>query len=203
MTAGQVPLILVVGAESTGKTTLARALAEEVGGVYVPEMLRMWVELHGSPPTRSEQRELFDGQVGAEDLAQRALGDKGTPAVLDCGPFMTAVYSQMYYDDLTLEQLAADRHGRYLATLWCDKDIPWVPDPGQRDGPDARDAGHACIERFLERYPAVGAATTLISGCLEERVRSARAVLARAGLPSLSGMAGMAGMAEADGVEAI
>ncbi len=169
------PLILVVGAESTGKSTLGRALAEELDWRYQPELLRSWVERHGRVPTREEQHDLFSDQIAME----RGLTG---PVILDCGPLMTAVYSQIYYADDSLVQRAVDHHDTYAATLWCDVDLPWEADPGMRDGEEIRAAGHAALRSVVEGYPQVSATTTLISGSGDARIAAARASLVAAGL---------------------
>lgn len=169
------PLILLVGAESTGKSTLGRALAQEYGWQFQPELLRSWVERHGRVPTRDEQHDLFADQVALER-------DLVGPVILDCGPLMTAVYSQIYYGDDSLVGRAVEHHDTYAAALWCDIDLPWVPDPGMRDGEAMRVAGHDALRSIVETHPQVAATTTLVSGSGEARVAAARAALVAAGL---------------------
>ncbi|MFZ9162429.1 MAG: AAA family ATPase, partial [Burkholderiaceae bacterium] len=61
--------IAVVGAESTGKTSLVQSLSEQVGAVVVPEYLRQFVEQHGRVPTQAEQATLMQEQIRAEQAA--------------------------------------------------------------------------------------------------------------------------------------
>ncbi|MGA1336845.1 MAG: AAA family ATPase, partial [Burkholderiaceae bacterium] len=49
----------MIGAESTGKTSLVQALSEQVSAVVVPEHLRQFVEQHGRVPTQSEPTPLM------------------------------------------------------------------------------------------------------------------------------------------------
>ncbi len=59
---------------------------------------------------------------------------------------MTAVYSILYYgDDSLWEPALAHHRTAYVLTVWCDIDMPWLADPGHRDGPDWRRRGHLMI----------------------------------------------------------
>ena len=43
-------LICLIGAECTGKTTLAQALAQQMAGLWVPEYLRQFTQATRSAP---------------------------------------------------------------------------------------------------------------------------------------------------------
>ena len=47
--------VAILGAESSGKSTLAAALAERYGTVWVPEYLREFVETQGRVPVAADQ----------------------------------------------------------------------------------------------------------------------------------------------------
>ena len=57
-------VIAVLGAESTGKTTLARSLADELArrtglrAAWVPETLREWCDRTGRTPAAHEQADI-------------------------------------------------------------------------------------------------------------------------------------------------
>ena len=66
----------LLGAESSGKTTLANALVGELNfqgipAVLVPEYLRTWCEQTGRLPTIKDQTEILRGQIDSEDSAAR------------------------------------------------------------------------------------------------------------------------------------
>src|SRR5665647_1631849 len=65
-------LICIIGAECTGKTTLARALAANFDCPWVPEHLRDFCDTHARTPTRDEQPGILEMQH-LNELA--ALGD--------------------------------------------------------------------------------------------------------------------------------
>ncbi len=137
-------VIAVIGAECSGKTTLARALAQQLDAALVPEALRAFVDEHGRPPAAAEQASVMAAQIASEAAAG------GGWVVSDAGALMTAVYSILYYSDRSLAPAALQHHRTACAlTVWCAPDIPWVADAGHRDGPAQRKAGEDVIGAVL------------------------------------------------------
>ena len=132
--------IAIVGAESTGKTVLARALAAELTALtglrctWVGEWLRSWCEQAGRTPRPQEQAAIARHQQRLIDDAA-ALHDL---VVCDTTPLMTAVYSGLLFDDCALEAYAVEQQRRCHLTLLTALDIAWEPDGLQRDGPQVR-----------------------------------------------------------------
>lgn len=168
--------IAIVGAESTGKTTLAHALANAVpNAVVVPEVLRQWVDAHQRTPHQHEQRAIFDAQIAAEENASCAVGTNGRDGVVICDttPLTIAIASVHYFNDRSLLTDAIAHHRRYAVTLLCMPDIAWVADGIQRDGPMVR----AMIAEMLQlEMLHAGIAFSQIDG--EGVTRTARAVAA-------------------------
>lgn len=160
----------LIGGECTGKSELARVLAAELPASVVPEVLRAFVHEHGRPPRATEQRAIMDRQAALE--AEKLAACRTPWLIGDPAPLMTAIYSVVYFDDASLIRDAIEHARGYDLILWCDTDIPWIPDDGQRDGPEYRAAEHAVIERtvrgVLDDLPVV-----LVSGPVTERVHSA------------------------------
>ena len=100
--------IAIVGAESTGKTTLAQALAKHIAqltglrSAWVPEVLRAWCDEHGRTPRADEQHGLALAQTAAIEHAA-AHNDV---LVCDTTALMTAVYSRLLFHDTSLEVTA-------------------------------------------------------------------------------------------------
>ena len=139
------PLIAIVGAESTGKTALALALAEALGGVAVPELLRAWCEREGRTPRLDEQAAIAAAQSDAIDQAAR----QATVVVCDTTALMTAVYSDYLFRDTSLYPAALAFHRRCAVTLLTALDLPWVADGLQRDGPHVQAPIDAAIRTAL------------------------------------------------------
>jgi nicotinamide riboside kinase len=143
-------LICLIGAECTGKTTLAQALADQMGGLWVPEYLRQFTQTHGRTPQRAEQLHILQEQLRMETEALDLARQQGRSVVFcDTAPLLTAVYSDCVFADASLYPLARSLHARYAMTLFLQPDFPWQADGLQRDGPEARAAVHGAIERAL------------------------------------------------------
>ncbi len=132
-------LICVLGAESTGKTTLARALAAHFDCPWVNEYLRQFCDQNGRTPKAHEQLTILRTQRQHEIAAQRKATRQAKRYVFcDTAPLLTAIYSDFVFGDAGLYGLARALHSNYALTLLLAPDIPWVADGLQRDGAQVR-----------------------------------------------------------------
>jgi HTH-type transcriptional regulator, transcriptional repressor of NAD biosynthesis genes len=118
--------VAVFGPESTGKTTLARALARRYASVAVPEYARVWLEQQGQPPIPADMAWIARAQIAAEDSLARACNRL---LVCDTDPLATVIWAEALFGEAPepLASLAAGR--RYDLSLLLDVDVPWVADP--------------------------------------------------------------------------
>ena len=138
--------IVLIGAESTGKSTLADALAEARGLPRTTEFVRTYAEGLDRELCEADLDPIARGQLAEEDRH----GD--VPVVLhDTNLLSTLIYARHYFgvEQAWLAEAFAARH--YAVYLFCQPDIPWVADPGQRAGPEARAQLHAIFEAELKR----------------------------------------------------
>lgn len=149
-------LICLMGAECTGKTTLAQALAQHFGGVWVAEYLRSFCQLNGRTPQAHEQRQICLAQLRAQRQALASARQRGAGMVFcDTSALQTAVYSAFYFADHALLAQARTLHARYALTLLLAPDLPWVADGVQRDGRPVQFQIHALIQQSLATMPGV------------------------------------------------
>ena len=147
--------IAIVDAESTGKTTLAAALAQRLSAetgrrvAWVPEVLRQWCEHTGRTPRVHEQASILRRQHERLDKAAAAH----ELVVCDTTALMTAVYSRLVFGDRTFEERAALLHRRSVAlTLLTALDLPWVGDGHQRDGPQVREPVDSALRELMQHH---------------------------------------------------
>ncbi len=169
----------LLGGECTGKSALAERVSAETGAHVIGEYLRTFVEREGRPPGPDEQMSIFEVQRSWD------LHPCPTPIhVADPVPAMTAVYSAVYFDDVTLLDRAIEDSARFDLLVWCDTDIPWEPDGAQRDGPEFRAAAHAVLaEHVVPRLRAAGITVLEVGGSVDARWSSVRAHLPEAWHP--------------------
>jgi nicotinamide riboside kinase len=141
-------VIALLGAESTGKTELARALVQRmqergIAATLVEEYLREWCDREGRTPRPDEQRAIADEQTRRIDAAA-ASG----VVVADTTALMTAVYSEQLFGDTSLYANALAAQRRYAITLLTALDIPWVAD-ALRDGDHAREPTDTLVRAAL------------------------------------------------------
>lgn len=146
------PCLALLGAESTGKSTLAEQLtaglnAQGVRTLSVPEVLRQWCEIHGRTPRQEEQAAIAQAQSEAIAEARRMPGVQWI--IADTTALMTAVYSDLLFDDRSLypEALEALREDTLIALTALD--LPWVADGLQRDGAHVREPVDARVRQAL------------------------------------------------------
>jgi NadR type nicotinamide-nucleotide adenylyltransferase len=166
--------VALLGAESTGKSTLAERLAARYDTLWVPEYLREFVEVNARVPREDDQSGIARTQLAREDALAR---DPRAARFLFCDttPLMTAVYSRIYWGRVPADLLALEAAHDYAFTLVAAPDLPWVPDGLQRDSESVRARVHAQLLALLD---ARGIAFTLVRGELAQRMRQVEALLA-------------------------
>jgi nicotinamide riboside kinase len=146
-------VVALLGAESTGKTTLAQGLAQalETDGrrvALVAEYLREFCDRHGRTPRQDEQ-----AHIAAEQTRRIAVAARTHDLVIaDTTALMIAVYSDTVFGDTGLyaQAEAAHRDGVGL-TLLTALDLLWQADGLQRDGPHVREPVDARVRAALAR----------------------------------------------------
>jgi nicotinamide riboside kinase len=164
-------LICIIGAESTGKTTLARILAAHFDCPWVPEYLREFCDTHARTPAAGEQSLILETQHMAELTAQHCAAQRESPFVFcDTAPLLTAIYSDFIFGDPSLYGRARALHSRYALTLLLATDLAWVADGLQRDGEQVREPITQMIHHELDK---LAAPFVTIIGQGEDRISSA------------------------------
>ncbi len=166
--------VCVVGAESTGTTTLARALTRHYETAWVPEYGREYSaekQLRGDDRWTSGEFVHIAGEQKARE--ERAAREANRVLICDTNAFATALWHRRYvgHDDERVR--AATSGARCDLYLLTGDEIPFVQD-GLRDGEHRRHEMHRWFEEALR------AQTTpwlLLRGPLELRVTESIAAI--------------------------
>lgn len=164
--------IAILGAESSGKSTLAAALAQHYGTLWVPEYLREFVDTYGRVPDESDQYPIARTQMEREDDAARKASRF---LFCDTTPMMTALYSRWYWGRVDAQLSLLEQRHDYAYTLVTAPDSPWEADGLQRESEEVRQTIH---EQVLQMLNDRGIAYLLVTGSLEQRVLQATDLLA-------------------------
>ena len=174
-------MVVFVGAESTGKSTLARYLAERQRAGFVPEIGRfIWEEKQGRL-TADDYVEIAERHRDAEDAA--LAHEAGSHVFVDTNALTTLLLG-LCFGQVTepvppaLLHYADDCRTRYLHHFVCADDIPYEEEPGVRENAGWR----THIQRqVLEDLDRRGIDYTVLTGTLEQRAAKVMEVLATIG----------------------
>ena len=146
--------IVLIGPESTGKTTLVGQLAQHFNTVYCPEYLRLYLDEkekygwqnEGELVAKSDLKPLAIGQMNLENqLAQFANG------ILFCDTNLLTnqIYAQYYLNDATPwldKAIEGQNYGFYLLLT---PEVAWIAD-SQRDSPQTQQELYAHFKKAVE-----------------------------------------------------
>lgn len=134
--------VVVIGPESTGKSTLCRELAAHYNSYWVPEYAREYLLANGKEYTYEDLSEIAAGQAALEDDIIGALSLRGLqqrrgklPVFIDTDLYVIKVWSEFVFnkcDNRILNGIAGRECDLYLL---CGTDLPWVKDE-LREYPD-------------------------------------------------------------------
>lgn len=132
--------IVVLGPESTGKSTLCTALAKHYQTIWCKEYAREYLSKNGTAYTYENLLTIAKGQLANEDAAiESALtqinNGGANKLIIDTDMYVMKVWSEYVFnncDPFILEQINERRYDLYLL---CDIDLPWTSDE-MREYPD-------------------------------------------------------------------
>ena len=179
MSRGRRAIVALLGAESTGKTTLAAELcaalrADGRDACVVAETLREFCDREARTPRRDEQAALaaehsrrIESAAAAHDIV-----------IADTTALQTAVYSEQVFGDTSLYDAAEAWQRRHVRlNLLSAPDLPWLADGLQRDGEHVRAPVDALLRASLAR---AGVAYAVIGGRGPQRLACALAAVRHA-----------------------
>ncbi len=163
--------VAIVGAESTGKTTLAQALAAHFHTAWAPEFAREYLQGRPGPLTPEDMLVIAREQAALEERQARQADRL---LVCDTNLLTTQLWYERYFGDCPPEirRLSAERAADLY--LLCGTDAPWSAD-GLRDSPDRREWFQ---QRFRSELEARGLPLVALGGPHAERLAAAIRVVA-------------------------
>jgi len=123
--------IVILGPESTGKSTLCKQLAAHYNTAWVEEYAREYLLKNGTAYTFESLLDIAKGQIKLEDEATAKLSTiNHQPSTLFCDTDMHVmkVWCEFVFDKChhwILNRIAERKYDLYLL---CNIDLPWVKD---------------------------------------------------------------------------
>ena len=140
--------ITITGPESSGKSTLAAALASALPAVLVPEYSRTYLERLDRPYAKEDITAISRGQLSLEiekkEQAQEYL-------ICDTGQLVLKIWMEYKYGYVSPEIEYAFIHHPVDLYILCQADIPWEPDP-MRENPHDRHVLFELYQKALIEY---------------------------------------------------
>jgi len=157
--------VVVIGPESTGKSTLSEILAARLGTSWVPEYARGYLEVLGRPYNEDDLLIIAKGQINTEDELTQQVKQL---LICDTDLNVIKVWSEHSYHrcaSWVLEEIAERRYDLYLLTYI---DTVWEDDP-LREHPDDNMRSY-----FFNQYKDIvmnsGVPWVELSGSIDERL---------------------------------
>lgn len=163
--------ICIVGAESTGTTTMAKALAEHYKTVWVPEFGREYTEakiLAKDENDWNTEEFLFIAQQ-QNKMEDKLARQCNKILICDTDSFATSLWHERYIGNFSAQVNVLHEWRHCDLYLLTDVDIPFVQD-GTRDGEHIR---HKMHRRFEEELKKRNKPYVLLSGPHETRLKKA------------------------------
>ena len=128
--------IVVVGPESTGKSTLCERLSDHFQTDWCREYARDFLLQHGTDYTYDDLLEVAKGQLQTEDTCIDRLRTQGKSiAFIDTDMYVMKVWCEFVFGKCHPFILNEIIHRKYDGYLLCKPDLPWVKDE-LREYPD-------------------------------------------------------------------
>ena len=157
-------IFVLIGPESTGKTTLAEELGRQLRIEPSREYARIYAETNNQDLTFQDVMPIA---IGQDDIERNYIaGIEGNYGLMDTCLVSTYVYSVMYYNRIPEKMNEMIHHDRYFHFFLCFYDTEWTND-SIRNMPFSREIMHGMFEKELIRR---NLSYTLIDGGLGQRI---------------------------------
>ncbi len=157
--------IVLIGPESTGKTTLSRQLAEHFAAEWIAEYAREYVEQLPRDYTYDDVE-----RIARVQEQQFKAADAGSGIVFfDTDLIITKVWFQVCYQQQPAWLDEALREQNVALYLLCRPDLEWQYDP-VRENADCRPFLYDCYKREVEQ---LGVPYVEIDGVGKQRLQNA------------------------------
>lgn len=163
----QPKIIVITGAESTGKSTLTEKLASHFKVPFIPEIAREYVENLGYKYNYNDVENIARIQI--EQLKKLKNAD-AEYIFLDTWLIVTKIWFEFVYNkipDWLISEIIKTKINLFLV---CDIDLPWIADPVRENGGENR---KILQNKYIENIKKFNFDYKIVSGFDDERFNNA------------------------------
>lgn len=128
--------IVVIGPESTGKSTICSALSNHFNVLWCPEYAREYLLKNGTNYSYADLLTIAKGQIALEELYIRKSQEQNKKLLfIDTDMYVMKVWCEFVFNQchhFILDQIVSRKYDLYLL---CNTDLPWTKDE-LREYPD-------------------------------------------------------------------
>jgi NadR type nicotinamide-nucleotide adenylyltransferase len=163
--------IVIIGPESTGKSSLTKLLALHYKTEYCDEFAREYLLINGTKYSVDDLLQIAKGQLALEDQMTQKVKTTSSLLFIDTDMYVMKVWSEYVFGECNffiLDNIASRSYDLYLL---CDIDLPWVKDE-LREYPDEKPRKEL-FNTYKDLLINQNVPWKLISGNYEQRLTSA------------------------------
>ncbi len=120
--------VVIIGPESTGKSTLCALLANHFNTKWCSEFARDYLVTNGTKYSVDDLLKIANGQLALEDQMTQKVKNTSSLLFIDTDMYVMKVWSEYVFGECDFYILDSIAKRHYDLYLLCDTDLPWVKD---------------------------------------------------------------------------
>jgi NadR type nicotinamide-nucleotide adenylyltransferase len=168
----QPKIIVITGAESTGKSTLTERLANHFKAPFIPEIAREYVEKLDHKYNYTDVENIAKIQI---DQFNKMNGADTEFIFLDTWLIVTKIWFEFVYQKIPNWLINEILKTKIDLFLVCDIDLPWIADPVRENGGENR---KILQNKYIENISEFNFDYKIVSGINDKRFFNALKYLA-------------------------
>lgn len=163
--------VVIIGPESTGKSTLCKQLAAHYQTTWVKEYARDYLLTKGRDYNFNTLLDIAKGQINLEEKGISIAESQNSPLFIDTDMYVMKVWCEYVFEKCHHWILNRILEREYSLYLLCDTDLPWTADE-LREYPDL-ESRQRLFRHYKDSMINQHTPWAIISGTDEERLKRA------------------------------